>query len=557
MTHPDSNNIPKLDEILEKLNSLDKRLFQVESSFQSHKSDINDIKGSQTISNINEEETSGGILDISELVIENKLGEFGLALIGNIVLLFGLTFLTQYIQNKGYPALSSILGYFSVLCVIGFSYFFRKSFRNLSFMFNLLGQLLLYYFTFRLHFISDTPLISDKMICVYLLLLVNILQFYLSMRQKSTILGGIAIILTLITGILSHSTHFMLSVNIAIAAVSVYSLYRFGWRTLLMFSQILVYFSILIWFLGNPFMRHAIEIAGSHQFSYIYLFSVALIYSILMFVPKKDSISNEFITGTIILNGLGFSLILLLMVLKFFETNYIWIFISIFVLCFPFSIILKSRSPWKSSHALYALYSFISLSVAVYGIYEFPDAFLLLSIESLLVVSIALLFRSKLIVILNIFLYIFLLLTYFVISEPINYINFSFAIIALTTARIINWQKGRLDIKSELLRNVYLVIGFIMLLFSLYKAVPENYITLSWVCTALLYFIMSLILRNVKYRWMAIFTFIFTAFYLFIVDLASIDLVYRVITFLTLAIISIIISIIYTKRIKKQNIINI
>ena len=43
--------------------------------------------------------------------IESGFGEYGLAWIGNIVLLFGITFLMQYIQNKGYNMVSSLFGY--------------------------------------------------------------------------------------------------------------------------------------------------------------------------------------------------------------------------------------------------------------------------------------------------------------------------------------------------------------------------------------------------------------------------------------------------------------
>jgi uncharacterized membrane protein len=70
---------------------------------------------------------------------------------------------------------------------------------------------------------------------------------------------------------------------------------------------------------------------------------------------------------------------------------------------------------------------------------------------------------------------------------------------------------------------------------------------------ALLYFLLSFILKNVKYRYMALGTMICTAFYLFIIDMARIDIIYRVLAFLFLAAISIGISIYYTNRIKKSD----
>jgi hypothetical protein len=218
-----------------------------------------------------------------------------------------------------------------------------------------------------------------------------------------------------------------------------------------------------------------------------------------------------------------------------------------------FSVLLKKYSDWKFAPAFYALYGFVALSTAVYGIYGLPVAYFLLSIQSLLVVSMAIWFRSRIIVIMNFFLYIMLLITYLATSHSIDSINISFALIALVSARIINWQRNRLEIQTDLLRNVYMIVGFLAVLFSLYKIVPGNYVTLSWTIAAVAYFVISILLHNIKYRWMAIFTMIAAALYLFIIDLATVGMVYRIVAFMFLAIISIGISLFYAKRKKKHN----
>ena len=92
-----------------------------------------------------------------------------------------------------------------------------------------------------------------------------------------------------------------------------------------------------------------------------------------------------------------------------------------------------------------------------------------------------------------------------------------------------------------------------MVLYSLQQAVPDKYITLSWTIAAALYLVMSMVLHNKKYRWMAIFTFIATAIYLFMVDLANLQVGYRVLAFLFLAIISLAASVYYTKRLRKES----
>jgi uncharacterized membrane protein len=153
----------------------------------------------------------------------------------------------------------------------------------------------------------------------------------------------------------------------------------------------------------------------------------------------------------------------------------------------------------------------------------------------------------------NSILFVLLFCVYLSSFEPINEVNYSFALVALTTARILNWKKNRLEIKTELIRNIYLLSAFVMVLFAFYHSLPVKFITLSWTVIAIFYFILSVALKNVKYRYLALGTMVAAFFHLFVVDLARIDIIYRVIAFLFLAIISIFISVFYTKKIKKIN----
>jgi hypothetical protein len=103
-----------------------------------------------------------------------------------------------------------------------------------------------------------------------------------------------------------------------------------------------------------------------------------------------------------------------------------------------------------------------------------------------------------------------------------------------------------------MLRNIYLLVGFLLVLYAFYQWAPRQYITLFWTASALMYFVLSIILNNVKYRYMALGTLIVAAFYLLIVDLAKIEILYRILTLMFLAIISIGISIYYSKNKKKS-----
>ena len=245
-------------------------------------------------------------------------------------------------------------------------------------------------------------------------------------------------------------------------------------------------------------------------------------------------------------------MVLLLDVLMFYIKSYSGIFAGIFIACLGWSIFLKFRTGRVFDPAFYAIFSFLALSAAVYGYTGLPGAYLLLSLQSLLVVSWALWFRSQFIVVVNTILFVGMLLVYLISGTYLDKVNFTFAITAFLTARLINWQKMRLELKTEMYRNVYLLSLFFTFAFAIYHAVPSHYVTPAWTGIAILYFILSLILKNTKYRWMAIAMLLVTAVYLFVVDLAHMETGYRVIAFLFLAVVLFGTSIYFTRFLRKK-----
>ena len=270
-------------------------------------------------------------------------------------------------------------------------------------------------------------------------------------------------------------------------------------------------------------------------------------------IPEKSQVNSSSVVKAIILNGLLFVLSLTLYIFGFFQTNYIPIFITITIFCLLFSVYLQYRKRGEFAPAFFALYGFLALSVSVYGIYGLPKSYLFLSIQSLLVLSMALWFRSRLIVVMNLGLFVILLYGYLLTGSHLVAANFSFAFVGLISARVINIKKERLIIKTEYVRNTYLVFAFFMLLYALYAAVPKQFITLSWSLAGILYFILSFVMKNPKYRLMAIFTLLATAVYFFIIDLAKIAIIYRVGALLFLAAISLFVSVYYTRKRKQDD----
>ncbi len=535
----------EMEKILRRLHFLEERLGRLESSVNITMSESLETKLQvdplliEDVSNDEEKE------------IETQIGRYGLAWLGNIVLFFGIVFLTQYMMELGYRIFSLLIGYIASTLMIFLAGYIKKTNFHLASIFRINALLLLFYITVRLHFFSVSPLITPTGISILLLLTLAVIQIYLSIRNKSQTYAALAVLFALSTSILGDSTNLTLSIVIVISTAVTYLNQKYNWHPLVIVTIFLSYFVFILWLFGNPLMSHNLEMISEHHFGIFYLVLLGACFSIPAIFRKSDSLTDEFYISVLIINGILFTILLLFMVLRFFSTSYVSLFSAITAGCLIYSIILHSKSDWNFACAFYALYGFMAMSIALYGIFGFPVVYLLLSVQSLLVVSLALLFRNRLIIIMNSILFLTILIIYLLSSKKLDGINFCFAFIALISARIINWKKSRLCIETDLIRNLYMIEGFLIMLWALFHAVPKQFITFSWSMMALFYFLISLLLKNIKYRYMALGTMICSAFYLFIVDLAKIELIYRILALLFLATISIGISIYYTNRIKK------
>jgi hypothetical protein len=484
--------------------------------------------------------------------IEFRIGEYGMAWLGNIVLLFGISFLVQYLQNAGLQAVSAFTGFISVALIYAGAYFTVKSLPYLSKLFAYNGHLLLFYMALKLHFFQADPIIKNNFSGHLIVLVVTGILIYLAYQHKSQLMAGMVLLMMLFTGMISQVPLFSAGITTLVALFSILLYNRFGWLKLVFVFIFLIYLGHLSWLLNSPLAGNTLEFNLSARNGAYLIFATSFIISLLAILPKNENVSDDFIISSIVLNGFIFSAVLALSVVIYFSNNYIPVFSILTIFCLAYSVMLQSRSDLKITASMYALYGFLAMSVTIYGILLFPKAFMLLSLQSLLVVSMALWFRSRFIVIMNTILFMVLIMIYLAIPERHNPTNFSFMLVALITARIINWKKERLNIKTELIRNIYLTFGFVMTLFAFYHAFPPDYITISWIVAALLFFLVGRLIHNIKYRWLAIGTLVASGIKLIFIDLSDIDIGFRVLVFLLLAVISITVSILYTKYLIKK-----
>ncbi|HEY7910401.1 MAG TPA: DUF2339 domain-containing protein [Blastocatellia bacterium] len=479
--------------------------------------------------------------------IELRVGEFGLAWVGSAVLFLGIVFLMAYISSLGYRALATALGYAAAIGLYSTASLWRQNIPHLSRVLAGTSLLLLYYTTMRLGFFSATPLIPDQYIVFLLLLIVVALQLAYAVRRNWQALAGMAILLLIASALFIDTTHVSLSVVAGASVVAAYLAVSRVWRLLIPFAIFLAYAAHLLWLMGNPIMGHPLQAVSEHQYNLAYLFLYATIFYLPILLEKGRSADEPYAVIMVLLNTLGFSLLVALVTLTHFQERYGAVYVGVAGFFLALAIIQWLKTRRQYAPAIYASFGYMALSIAIYGYAKMPAAFFWLSLQSLLVVSMALWFRSRTLVVINSIIYINVLLAYFAASPSSNRVNLSFALVALASARVMNWQKQRLTLRTDLLRNIYLVIAFVLIFYTLYRAVPANYVTLSWTATAVIYFLLSYLLNNIKYRLMGISAILLTVVYLIFVDLAHLDPVFRVAAFMFLGLLALIISHFYTR----------
>lgn len=482
-----------------------------------------------------------------EAELEQRIGEFGLAWAGSIVFLLGLAFLITYTLNQGHSVIAALMGYGVAGGIYVLARAWQKSFLYLSRILLSASLLLVFYATLRLHYFTASPLLKSAPLAYLLLMVSAAFPFFLALRLPSQGFAVLPVVLWLMTALLSESPHVMLSLTAILAVGAVILARRCGWWLLLNLSIVLVYLAHLLWLLNDPVAGHAVSAITADRYPLPYLLLCAAIFAWPPLFNERDDFSNVPQIGIVALNCLGCSFVLCLALLTVYQKAAAPVMFAVASLLLVCSVVQWWKTRLQFAATVYACFGYVALSLAIYGYAKTPGAFLWLALQSFLVVSMALWFRSRTLVVANAVIYFGILSGYWFFSPLSNAVNFGFALVALLSARVMNWQKERLTLRTEGLRNTYLAATFVMVLYALYHAVPPSYVALSWTLTAAGYFLLSILLRNVKYRWMSLFNLMATVAYLFLVDLARLDVKSRVAAFLLLGLMAVGISIFYTK----------
>lgn len=547
MNQPDQPPPQASTQLEETLRRLEARLSRIEAYLQL--GPLPEVDATRTLRP--ERAAHIGTEEGKESALERRIGEFWLARVGIVALLIGTAFFIAYPIMFLPPPAHSLIGFLAVAGLFAVSRFWRTTYPYLSRILFGGGLVLLYYATLRLHFFRDHPVLPNKTVALAALLAVVGIHFYFAAQRRSEFMTGIAVFLGYATALIGDATHFTLLMIAITSATAFFFLLKYHFQIVGLLSVFLAYFAHLLWLLGNPLLGHPLQAVTAHQNNLVYLFIYAAIFAMPTLWREENAFSDATKVLLPLLNGGGSFGAAALVIITFFAPQRAGLFFLISLFFLAVAIMSWTRHRSRFATSFYACFGYLALSAAIFSHFQSPQYFIWLGWQSLLVISTAIWFRSKIVVVANTLIYLGIFLAYLILAPSTGGVNVSYAVVALLSARLLNWKTERLTLKTELMRNAYLASAFVIIPYGLYHAVPRNYVSLSWLGAAVFYFVMSLLLNNKKYRWMAILTIFLAVIYVFVVDLARLEAGYRIMSFLALGMVLLAISLLYARSRKK------
>lgn len=539
-----SSNNEKINQIINYLEKLESRISKLEARLDiDPPSAESDIKLSPNFSNS---------ISVNSDSLENEIGQFWFAKVGTVILTIGIIFLLTFPYQNLPSALPGIAGYLFSGILFLLSYYWRESLKFLSQYIFGSALLLLFFSTLRMHYFGKNPTIESIPLELSLLILVTAIHLFVSFKRKSVYLTALGFTFTAITSLISNNFYALFVLLILLSSLIVYLKLKYEWNSIYIFGIVLVYLTEFIWVINNPLIGNQVELQNQPYLFVVSLLLYAVIFSSGNFLrPNKKTEDSVVIVSTMLNCFLSYSIFFFITLVKFNELIVLSNLIaSIIFLCI--SILFWKKEESKYSTFFYSMLGYLALSVAIVSQFPKPDFFIWLCWQSLIVISTAIWFRSKIIIVANFIMYLIIFFTYLALADKISAVTLGFGIVALLSARILNWKKDRLDLKTEVMRLFYLGAAFFIFPYALYFIIPKDYISISWTIVAVFYYIVSVIIKNRKYRWMAILTFLLTVIYVLFVGTTGNESIFRIISFIVLGFVLLIISIFYGKMKSKK-----
>ena len=480
--------------------------------------------------------------------LEFVVGQNWLASVGVLVLTCGVGFALLLPLAGLPPFVPSLAGGVVALVLLALAFRWHTTFALVAGYFRGAGMALLYFSVLRLFFFGTEHVLSVESVVGRLLLLAIVAaNIAIALHREAAWLAALAL-LTGFVSVVAIGTPGVVFVGVTVLlAVGAWAAVTRGWPWLQLFLIPAGYIAHLLWLINRPWQGRSVELASRPAAGIFVVLAFVLINAMASLLRRdRDEESLATILAVLLNCGMGYVLFVLATMggaPAHFGPAHVAAAMVFLGLAIAFWKLVRSQI----TTFFYAMTAYLALSVALVKLVPVPELFVWLSAESLLVVATALWFRSKLIVVGNFFVFLGIVVAYMAVAaKSESGISIGLGVVALLTARILRWQQERLDLRTELMRNAYLASGFVIFPYATYHLVANAWVPVSWVAVAVAYYVMNLVVRSPKYRWMGHLTLLLTAFYMIVVGIFQLGPAYRIASFLVLGTVLLIVSLIFT-----------
>lgn len=531
-------------EILEYLKSIESRISKIENHLN--------LSTEQPEIQIEEEQVIAKKKSETDEELEFRIGQLWFAKLGIFVFLIGWL-IGNTLPFEGFnQIIPVVIGFAAGFATIFTAIMLRNKFPHISGWILGSGFAMIYIASLRMHFFSPSPILTDIIPVIVIVYMVSFVLIQTGIKWGSAYITSFGFGLGYLSALIGDYSILIFLTIAFLAAQASYLKVKLNWNGLFNFTIILSYLVHLLWFINNPLIGNPLKLQTTQAFNLIFILVYQIIFTIGYLADKKYDEYLPTAMSILATTSIGYGLFLLITILSEPSLGQVYnLLASIIFIGFAISFFTKKSS--RIATFYYAMTGYAALSVAIILQFEKPDFFIWLCWQSLIVVSTAIWFRSKFIVVANFFIFLLIFFSFLIISGVTTGISLSFGIVALLSARILNWKKDQLELKTEQMRNAYLLTALLIIPYSLYHMMPSGYVAFSWIVVAILYYVFSLILKNVKYRYMSLATFMLTVLYVFVLGITSEETIFKILSFLVLGAALVIISIVYTRNRNKSD----
>lgn len=479
--------------------------------------------------------TSQDFAPVSAVQLEQQVEQGGFALAGVIALTIGVGFMLSLPYPRLPAAVPALLGATLAAGLLAAAHFGPRGFGALALQVRGAAMVLLFLATLRLFFFAR-PVALDLATPLgrTLLMLTVAINATVAWRQRSPWLVLLALVMGCAAVIAINAGWCTALALPLLAAGAVFAAHRGGWPAVGLAAIPLVYATYLTWAVGNPFrggrFHYAAEPAAAPG---LLLLALGIFAAGGLYRRQRDHEDGPTNTAALLNCILGYGCFLVHTAAAY-PAGFAALHVAAFGALLGLAALFWLRERSRVSTFFYAMTAYAALSMAIVKASPAPEVFVWLSLQSVVVVTTAIWFRSRLIVVANFLIYAGIVLGYMAMTKRETGISLGFGVVALLSARILNWQRDRLELKTELMRNAYLLSAFIVFPYALYHLVPVRFVALAWVGLAVGYYGMNLLVQKQKYRWMGHATLGLAALFLLLIGSGRLDPVYRVASFLAL-----------------------